>query len=220
MIKNIVLAVAVVSFAFCSACIFSNNKPTQSVQNTNTATPKPAEETAKTVENKDTKQTEKPKTESGGDKSACLKASKEGKRLIADQTFVFDYEPFRKSCFVTFGSKTEMMDEKDVPRGSTFHIFKDGEIVYDFEDAFDGMPACWVEGVGFEDLNGDGKTEVIIAGSCLAAKDSYPMNAIYLNIRDDFRTYQSSNQHLENLKTVGEIKEYVKKNKDKFFDSK
>lgn len=208
-------------FALCAtACVFSTNRQSQqTVQNTNAASPKPSEETAKNT-SKDNKEATPKKTElSGGDKSACLKATMNGKRLIADQTFVFDYEPFKKSCFVTFGSKEEMLDEKDVARGSTFHIFKDGKLVYDFPDAFDGQRACWVEGVGFDDLNGDGDTDVIIAGSCLGAKDSYPSNAVYENFNDDFRTYGSQNQNLENLKTVGEIKEYVKKNKNKFFDN-
>ena len=107
-----------------------------------------------------------------------------------------------------------------MPRGSTFYIYKYGKQIYEFEDAFDGQPACWVEGVGFEDLNGDGKIEVIIAGSCLGAKDSYPMNAVYENHNDDFRTFRVQNENLDNLKTVKEIADYVKKNKDKFFDSK
>lgn len=210
---------ATVIFALFASCTFSVN-PTKNTEppKTNENTNKPAENAAKTPEKKDTKETETKKTESGGDKSACLKAAMDGKRLIANQTFAFDYEPFRKSCFVTFGSKQEMLDEKDVPRGSTFHIFKDGELVYDFEDAFDGMPACWVEAVGFEDLNGDGKTEVIIAGSCLAAKDSYPMNAIYENYQDDFRTYRVQNESLDSFKTVKEISDFAKKNKDKFFN--
>lgn len=154
------------------------------------------------------------------DKSACLKASIESKKLIPAQTFVFDYEPFKGACFVTFASKAEMVDDSDVPRGSKFYIYKDGKQIYEFEDAFDGQTACWVEGVGFEDLNADGKTEVIIAGSCLGAKDSYPQNAVYLNLNDDFKTFAGSNQSLENLKTVKEISEYVKKNKNKFFSDK
>jgi hypothetical protein len=219
MIKNSTLLTAI---ALCvSGCVFTSSQPAQTAQNTvNTAaTSKPADDAAKNT-SKDNKETPAKKTESGGaDKSACLKASMDGKRLIADQTFVFDYKPFPKSCFVTFASKAEMLDEKDVPRGSTFHIFKDGKLEYDFPDAFDGQTACWVEGVGFDDLNGDGDTDVIIAGSCLGAKNSYPSNAVYENYNDDFRTYSSQNQNLENLKTVGEIKDYVKKNKDKFFDN-
>lgn len=151
------------------------------------------------------------------DKSACLKARLDRKKLVADQTFVFDYEPFQKSCFVTFGNLDEMMDDKDLPRGSTFYIYRDGEQIYEFADAFDGQTGCWVEGVGFEDLNGDGKTEVIIAGRCLGAKDSYTSNAVYINNGDDFQTDAEQNRLIENFKTVKEISAFVKKNKSKFF---
>lgn len=151
------------------------------------------------------------------DKSACLKARLDRKKLVADQTFVFDYEPFRNACFVTFGNLDEMMDDKDLPRGSTFYIYRDGEQVYEFPDAFDGQTGCWVEGVGFEDLNGDGKTEVVIAGRCLGAKDSYPSNAVYLNIRDDFQINPEQSRLIENFKTVKEISAFVRKNKNKFF---
>jgi hypothetical protein len=151
------------------------------------------------------------------DKSACLKARIDRKKLVAEQTFVFDYEPFRNACFVTFGNLEQMMDDRDLPRGSTFYIYRDGEQIYEFADAFDGQTGCWVEGVGFEDLNGDGKTEVIIAGRCLGAKDSYTSNAVYLNVRDDFQVNAEQSRLIENFKTVKEISAYVKKNKSKFF---
>ncbi|MBS1797521.1 MAG: hypothetical protein JSS81_27100 [Acidobacteria bacterium] len=166
------------------------------------------------------KPSEAAKTESkpaAPDKTECLKASMPGKKLIADQTFVFDFAPFDKSCFVTFANKEDMVDDKDVPRGSTFHIFRDGKKVYDFPDAFGGMSACWVEGVAFDDLNGDGKTDVVVAGSCLGAKDSYPMNAVFVNTGSKFETDDDKNQQLENFKKISEIKDYVRKNKDKFF---
>ncbi len=204
------------------SCTASSNQTAQSEPPKNSdasATPKPANQTAP-APNQDSKETVTKKTESTGDQAACLNAKIEGTRLIANQTFVFDFEPFKKSCFVTFGSKEDMLDEKDVPRGSTFYIYKDGKQIYQFEDAFDGQPACWVEGVGFEDLNHDGKTEVIIAGSCLGAKNSYPMNAVYLNIRDDFKTVSTSNSTLENFKTIKQISDFVKKNNNKFFDDK
>ncbi len=154
------------------------------------------------------------------DKSACLTAKIDGKKLIANQTFVFDYEPFAKSCFVTFANKDEMLDDKDVPRGSTFYIFKDGKQVYQFDDAFDGQPACWVEAVGFEDLNNDKKTDVIVVGKCLAAKDSYAVNAVYANEGGKFKTDNTANQELENFTTIRQISDFVKKNSGKFFAAK
>lgn len=144
------------------------------------------------------------------DKTECLKAKMDGKRLIASQTFLFDHEPFKGSCFVTFASKEDMLDEKDVPRGSTFHLFKDGKKVYDFEDAFDGQSACWVEAVAFEDLDGDKKTDVVVAGSCLGAKDSYPSNAVYMNKGSEFQTIASANQKLEKFTKIKQIVDYIK----------
>ncbi len=224
--KNYSLINAIFVFFFATGAIGCSAKVTDSVNQNNPKTnseSKIANAPVNTVNQSEKSATNESKTEKTNkttDKSACLNAKIEGKKLIADQTFVFDYEPFPKSCFVTFANKADMLDDKDVPRGSTFYIFKDGKQVYDFEDAFDGQPACWVEGVGFEDLNGDGKTEVIIAGSCLAAKDSYPANAVYLNLNDDFRTFSSSNQTLDEFKTVKQISEFVKKNNNKFFSDK
>lgn len=219
MFKNIAIFSIFALLFFASACSVSMFKGSENVQTstTNSASPKPSEDSAKNEDKKENK-TETKKTDSSGDKSACLKAAMDGKRLIPSQTFVFDHEPFPKSCFVTFASKEDMLDEKDVPRGSTFHIFKDGKVIYDFEDAFDGIPACWVEGVGFEDLSGNGKTDIIIAGKCLGAKDSYPMNAIYENYQDDFRTYRSQNEALDEFTTVKQIADYAKKNRDQFFN--
>ena len=222
MIKHLVfLTVAVFAMLglACTATI-STNTPT-STQSTNTATKNENVATNKPTETaKNDAKTETAATKPTADKSACLTAKLNGKRLIANQTFAFDFEPFKGSCFVTFASKEDMLDEKDVPRGSTFHIFKDGKNVYDFEDAFDGQPACWVEGVGFEDLNGDGKTEVIIAGKCLAAKNSYPMNAIYENYQDDFHTYHSQNEALDKFTGIKQISDFAKKNKEQFFNHK
>lgn len=151
------------------------------------------------------------------DKSACVTAKMDGKKLIASQTFAFDFEPFRGSCFVTFASKDDMLDDKDVPRGSTFHIFRDGKKVFDFPDAFAGTQACWIEAVGFEDLNSDGRTDVVIAGSCLSARDSYPQNAIFANRGDSFTTDETANELLNEARTVREIKAIAKKNIGRFF---
>ena len=100
--------------------------------------------------------------------------------------------------------------------GFLFHSQKNSTIYSFPQPIYATTP---VEGVGFEDLNGDGDTDVIIAGSCLGAKDSYPQNAIYENFNNDFRTYPTQNENIRNLKTVSEIKDYVKRNKNKFFDN-
>lgn len=147
----------------------------------------------------------------------CAGFKAQGKVLIAKQTFPFDYEPFKGSCFVTFARKDDMLDEKDVPRGSTFHIYSNGKDVFEFPDAFGGQPACWVEAVAFDDLNGDGQTDVVMAGRCLSAKDSYPTNAIFVNNGRGFTTNDEANAELDEFKTIDQIKTFVKKNIKRFF---
>lgn len=158
-----------------------------------------------------------PAAEISGKGTVCGPVSMPGKVFVAKQSFPFDHAPFNGSCFVTFGSKEDMMDEKDLPRGSTFHIFKDGKKVYDFPDAFGGQSACWAEAVAFKDLNGDGKTDVIMAGKCLGAKDSYTTNAVYVNEITEFTTNDEANMMIEELKTVSQIEQYVKKHTKEFF---
>ena len=150
-----------------------------------------------------------------GDKCNDLKLS--GKNFIAKQSFPIDFEPFTGGCFATFGSKEDMLDEKDVPRGSTFHIFKGGKSVLELPDAFDGQAACWVEAVSFKDLNGDGKTDIIMAGSCLGAKDSYPSNAVYANNGKRFTTDAEANSKLSELRSAKAIEDYVSSHMKSFF---
>jgi hypothetical protein len=148
---------------------------------------------------------------------SCPPVKREGKRQIKSQSFPFNFKPFANACFVTFASVEEMMDEKDVPRGSTFHIYQNGEAVLDLPDAFDGQPGCWVEGLAFKDLNSDGLTDIIMAGGCLGAKDSYPSNAVFVNSGKAFTTNGEANQKLENFKKISEIEAYVKRNVKSFF---
>jgi len=148
---------------------------------------------------------------------SCKGLKLAGKTFIPKQSFPVDFDPFKGGCFATFGSKDDMLDEKDVPRGSTFHFFKDGKSVYDLPDAFGGQEACWVEAVAFKDLNGDGRTDILIAGSCLAAKDSYPSNAVYVNDGKGFKTNADANAKLDELDNAKAIEDYVKKNIKTFF---
>jgi hypothetical protein len=209
---SILLLSAIFAAAGCSAGMVTNENLANAVPPVKTNdNAKPAQNSSGKTPANTTAATAKP-----ADKSSCLTVKMDGKRLIASQTFVFEHEPFKGDCFVTFASKDDMLDEKDVPRGSTFHIFKDGKKVYDFDDAFDGQPACWVEAVGFEDVNADSKSDVVIAGKCLSAKDGYPVNAVFLNNGSKFSTSSDSNQLLENLSTVKAIVDFAKKNKDKF----
>ena len=148
----------------------------------------------------------------------CYQSKVAGKKLVREQTFVFDHKPYEKSCFVTFANPDEMVDERDVPRGSTFHIFTKGDDMFEFPDAFNGQTACWVEALSFDDLNKDGLTDVIMAGKCLGAKDSYPTNAIFVNVGKGFSTNEEANAELDDLKNIQQIREFVGKNLKRFFD--
>ena len=147
----------------------------------------------------------------------CASVKIPGLKFIAKQSFAFDYKPYEGSCFVTFASEEDMLDDKDVPRGSTFHVFKDGKQVFEFPDAFAGQPACWVEAVAFDDLNGDDQTDVVMAGKCLGAKDSYSANAVYINNGKTFITKEAANGLLGAFSTVKEIEAYATKNQRIFF---
>lgn len=204
----------IIGAALSVACSINSNVA-NSAANQNTATTVAQKPTAnETVKNTNVALKN---TETKATTDSCPAVKREGKRQIKSQTFPFDFKPFNDMCFVTFASTEDMLDEKDVPRGSTFHFYKNGNSVLDLPDAFDGQQACWVEGVSFKDLNGDGFTDIIIAGSCLAAKDSYPSNAIFVNNGDDFTTNAEANQKLENLKKLAEIEAFVKRNQKLFF---
>jgi guanyl-specific ribonuclease Sa len=140
-----------------------------------------------------------------------------GRKLVTKQTFPFDFKPFEKSCFVTFANPEEMVDETDLPRGSEFYIFREGKQIFQFPDAFDNTSGCWIEGVSFEDLNDDNLTDVIVAGKCLAAKDSYNQNAVYVNTGTGFTTNNQANSKLENFDKAKDIVNFVKKNRKLFF---
>ena len=56
----------------------------------------------------------------------------------------------------------------------------------------------------------------MIAGSCLAARDSYPANAVFVNTGEDFSTDALANQNLEDFKKLSEIEAFIKKNKSLF----
>lgn len=148
--------------------------------------------------------------------ASCGPVAEPGQRFIAEQSFPFDYEPFRGSCFVTFADIKAMVDEKDVPRGSTFHLYKDGKQVFQFPDGFK-FKDSWIEAVSFDDLNGDGLTDVIIAGEWLGTNFSAPTNVVYVNTGSTFTTNKDANQKLDKLSSIAKIKKAVKRDLKSFF---
>ncbi|CAN5441745.1 hypothetical protein BH10ACI2_BH10ACI2_24840 [soil metagenome] len=211
--NQIIISLTIFSFLAFTACSFNlggaNAAPADnSVANTGTA---PNNVPSANAVNSIT-----PPPQSGA-AAGCPEAKQSGKRFIKSQSFPFDFKPYEGSCFVTFASIDDMVNERDVPRGSTFYLYRDGKQAFAFPDAFGGQHACWIEGVSFKDLNGDGLTDVVLAGSCLAAKDSYPSNAIYVNTGTGFTTDDAANAKLENLSKLKDIETYARKNVKVFF---
>lgn len=144
----------------------------------------------------------------------CLKIKAAGKKVDEKQTFAFDHEPFPGACFVTLHDP----EFDDPALGSEFFIFKDGRQVYKFPGAFNGVTTgCWAEAVAFQDLNEDGLTDVIIAGMCSAKSAPYSENMVYVNNGKDFATSEDANYTLEKFKKIKDIADFVKRNKEQFF---
>jgi len=136
------------------------------------------------------------------------------KKLDKKQTFAFDYEPFKNACFVTIHEA----EYDDPPLNSEFFIYKDGKQVYKFQNQFNGVTTgCWAEGVAFQDLNEDGLTDIIIAGMCSAKTAPYSENMVYVNKGKDFATNEDANYTLEKFKKIKDITDFVKQNKEQFF---
>ena len=72
---------------------------------------------------------------------ACYNLNRKGMKLLKTQTFAIDFEPFKKSCFVTFYGE----EFSNPPLGSQFYIYKNGKEIFNFPDQFNGGNVlCWV----------------------------------------------------------------------------
>ena len=197
-----------------SACVFSSNTEktnsdaTRTANNQNAA---PEKSGSGGASNQPEKKEASEKTSANAD---CLNIKVAGKKLDEKQTFAFNYEPFKNACFVT--AHDPQFD--DPPLHSEFFIYKDGKEVYKFPMPFNGVKTgCWAEGVAFQDLNEDGLTDVIIAGMCSAKTAPYSENMIYVNKGKEFKTSEDANYTLENFKKIKDITDFVKRNKEQFF---
>ncbi len=133
--------------------------------------------------------------------------------LLTSQTFPIDFKPFEKSCFVT----THDPEYDDPPLGSEISIYKDGQQIYKFDSRFNPNAAtCWVNAVGFEDVNNDGLTDVIVVGQCGAKSDDILANEVYINTGTGFSTDIGANDQLEQFNKIKDIAEFVRKNKQLF----
>jgi len=134
--------------------------------------------------------------------------------VVKEQTFAFDYEPFRGSCFVT--SKNPEYD--GAPVESEFAIHKNGRKAFDFPNQFNGTAfGCWVEAVAFQDLNGDSLTDIIVVAKCSGKEKTYDENSVYINTGKDFITDLDANLKLREFSKVRDIVSYVKDHQNLYF---
>ena len=147
-------------------------------------------------------------------KAACM-TTDVGKRAVQkSQTFFIDFEPFKRSCFVS----TYNPEYGDIHMESQFDIYKAGKKIFSFPDQFNGSTfGCWVDGVAFQDLNHDGLTDVIVVGKCAAKAGDYNENMVYVNTGKTFTTRADANEQLSGLKTIKEITDFVEGNQQIFF---
>lgn len=197
-----------------SGCVFStsrdgsNSAPTKPANNQNAAAEKSA---AGSGANLAEKKVDNSKPAAPTD---CPNIKVAGKKIDKKQTFAFDHEPFKNACFVTVHDP----EYDDPPLNSGFFIYKDGKEVYKFSNQFNGVTTgCWAEAVAFQDLNEDNLTDVIIVGRCSAKTAPYNENMVYVNKGKEFTTNEEANYTLEKFKKIKDIADFVKANKEQFF---
>lgn len=145
--------------------------------------------------------------------AACYQVKTGDKALLKSQTFAIDFEPFRGSCFVT----SHDPQFKDPALESEFAIYKDGKKTFDFPNQFNGTTVgCWIDGVAFQDVNRDNRTDVIVVGKCGAKMGDYNENSVYLNDGKTLLVNPDPDYKLNDFKTIKEITDYVQKNPSLF----
>ncbi len=143
----------------------------------------------------------------------CLDVDTGDKFLLKAQTFPIDFKPFENSCFVTAYDP----EYEDPPLGCEISIYRDGKKIYGFDSRYNPDAAtCWVEGVSFEDLSGDGLTDIIVAGKCGAKSGPIQGNEVFINTGKEFYTNIEANDRLENFSNLKDIAKFVRKNKQLF----
>jgi hypothetical protein len=157
------------------------------------------------------------KTITGGAvaRAACMNTAVGGKRAVQkSQTFGIDFEPFKASCFVTSYNP----EYGDSHMDTAYDIYKAGKKVFSFPDQFnDSTFGCWVDAVAFQDLDRDGRTDVVIVGKCSAKAGDYNENMVYINTGKTFTTNADGNNQLSDLNTTKDVIDFVEDNKQIFF---
>jgi hypothetical protein len=147
-------------------------------------------------------------------KAACLAVDTGDNVVLKAQTFPIDFAPFEDSCFVT--SHNPEFD--DPPMESNIAIYRSGKKVFDFPSQFNGATfGCWVDAVAFQDLNTDGRTDIIVVGKCNAKSQAYNENMVYVNTGKAFTTDADANLKISEMAKVKDIADFVRKNQNIFF---
>ncbi len=147
-------------------------------------------------------------------KTNCSNIDTGDKTILKSQTFPVDFAPYKNSCFVTVHNP----EYTDPPLDSEISIYRNGEEVFYFPNQFNGVTiGCWVEAVSFQDLNGDNLTDIIVVGKCSGKSGSYNENVVYVNTGITFITDEDANYKLSDFQKIGEISDFVKRNKQLFF---
>ncbi|MDM7924132.1 MAG: hypothetical protein QUS14_17735 [Pyrinomonadaceae bacterium] len=206
----------IVTSALFSACTFGS-KPAA-----NEASPSPA---AKSTALADAPKNTAPPAEAGGGstpsalgtaaaRELCYETDTGDNVVLKSQTFAIEFEPYKGSCFVTAHNP----EFDDPPMESEFAIYKGNKKVADFPNQFNGATfGCWVEGVAFQDLNDDKLIDVIVAGKCSAKSAAYNENTVYVNTGKGFTTNEDGNIRVSEFKTIKEIADFVRENKQIYF---
>jgi hypothetical protein len=197
---------------FAASCAVNRNSNTAQTNNQSSETPKATSTEVKTAEKSaDSGSKKEEKTVS---KSDCVKVDTGDKQLLEKQTFPVDFAPFEKSCFVT----SHNPEYDNPPLEAEFAIYKNGKKVFDFPSQFNGVTfGCWVEAVGFEDLNGDNLKDITVAGKCSAKSSDYSENMVYVNNGKSFTTSEDANYKISDFTKIKDINDFVRENKEIFF---
>ena len=97
-------------------------------------------------------------------------------------------------------------------------IYRNGKKVFDFPNRFNGVNmGCWVEGVSFQDLNADKRSDVIVIGKCSGKSATYNENSVYINDGQGFTTRDDANMALGEFSTIRQVADFVKEKRSMFF---
>lgn len=134
--------------------------------------------------------------------------------IVKDQTFAINFEPYTDSCFIT----THNPEHDDPPMESAIAIYRKGKKIYDVPGLFNSVTwGCWVDAVSFQDINADGRIDLIVIGKCQAKAGPYNENMVYANTGKGFVTNETANSWVSEMTTVREVAAYAKSNPEMFF---